>query len=330
MEQSNLYAVQTDPSKRLQLTKHELEQLLGTVIYMTTLHMPRSRLYWAAETRVDKIANIMVRDRWELIKKNVHFNNNALLHDQDPANPNMLFKVQPVIDHLLPKFQSIPQQQVLCVDQQIIPFKGHSSLKQYMAKKSYKWEYKAYLLCDTTEMVHNFEVYIGKILSAEGFPDLGASANIVFRLASIVHPNVSHILCFDNWFTSVPLVVELAKSKIFTLGTICTNRASGCSFSTDNDMRKRGRGAFKEKGASVDGDNVRMVKWYDNRGVQLVSTCCGAQPLSAVSRWDRSKKQSISINCPEVVAMYNRSMGGVDSMDAVISYYRIHMKSKKC
>jgi len=60
-----------------------------------------------------------------------------------------------------------------------------------------------------------------------------------------------------------------------------------------------------------------------------VSTCCGAQPLSTVSRWDRSKKQSISINCPEVVEMYNRSMGGVDSVDALISYYRIHMKSKK-
>ena len=211
----------------------------------------------------------------------------------------------------------------------MVPFKGHSSLKQYMPKKPYKWGYKVYLLSDTTGMVHNFEVYTGKILPAEGFPDLGASVNIVYRLASIVHPNVSHILCFDNWFTSVPSVVELAKKKIFTLGTIRTNRASECSFSTDNEIRKSRRGAFEKKGGSVDGVNARMVKWYDDRGVQLVSTCCGAQPVSAVSRWDRSKKQSISISCPEVVAMYNRSMGGVDSMDALISYYRIHMKSKK-
>ena len=55
-------------------------------------------------------------------------------------------------------------------------------------------------------------------------------------------------------------------------------------------MRKRGRGAFEEKGTSVDGVNVRIVKWYDNTAVQLASSCCGVQPLSSVERWDRSKK----------------------------------------
>ena len=108
------------------------------------------------------VANIMARDRWELIKKHLHFNDNSLIFEQDPANPNRLFKIQPVIDHLLPKFQSIPQQQVLCCDEQMIPFKGHSALKQYMPKKTYKWGYKVYMLCDTTEMVHNFEIYAEK------------------------------------------------------------------------------------------------------------------------------------------------------------------------
>ena len=55
-----------------------------------------------------------------------------------------------------------------------------------MPKKLYKWGYKIYMLCDTNEMVHNFEIYAGKILPAVAFPDLGASANIVFRLVSVV------------------------------------------------------------------------------------------------------------------------------------------------
>ena len=79
------------------------------------------------------------------------------------------------------------------------------------------------MLRDTTGMVHNFEIYAGKILTAVGFPDLGASANIVFRLVSMVKPDVNHIVCFDNWFTSLTLVVKLAKRSIFTLGTICSN-----------------------------------------------------------------------------------------------------------
>ena len=185
------------------------------------------------------------------------------------------------------------------------------------------------MLYDTTEMIHNFEIYAGKILPAVSFPDLGASANIVFRLVCVVKPDFNHIVCFDDWFTSLTLVVELAKCSIFTLGTIRSNRAPGCSFSNDVDMRKRERRAFEEKGTSLDGVHVRIVKWYDNRAVQFASSRCGEQPLSSVEQWDRSKKQRVSINCPAIVDMYNNSTGDVDAIDALISYYCIHIKSKK-
>ena len=128
VKQRNLYAVQADPSKPLLLTRLELEQFLETVLYKTILSLPRSRMYWASKTRVSNVAN-MARDCWELIKKHLHFNDNLLIFEQDPANPNRLFKIQPVIDHLLPKIQSIPQQQVLCCDKQMIPIEGHSALK---------------------------------------------------------------------------------------------------------------------------------------------------------------------------------------------------------
>ena len=136
VEQSNLYAVQADPSKQLFLTRLELEQFLGTMLHMTILRLPWSRMYWASETRVRNVANIMSRVRWKLIKKYFHFNDNSLILEQDLANSNRSFKIDPVIDHQLPNFQSIPQQQVLCCDKQMIPFIGHSALKQYMPKKT--------------------------------------------------------------------------------------------------------------------------------------------------------------------------------------------------
>ena len=64
------------------------------------------------------------------------------------------------------------------------------------------------MLGDTTGMGHNFENCAGKIFPAVGFPDVGASANIIFRLVSVVNPDVNHIVCFDHWFTSLLLVVE--------------------------------------------------------------------------------------------------------------------------
>ena len=145
----------------------------------------------------------------------------------------------------------------------------------------------------------------------------------------MVKPDVNHIVCFNNWFTSLPLIVKLAKRSIFTLGTIHSNQVSECIFPTDVDMRKRVRGAFEEKGTSVNEVNVRIVKWYDNRAVRLASSCCDVQPLSSVEQWDRLKKQCVSINCPAIVDMCNNLMGGVDAVDAHIFNYRIHIKSKK-
>jgi len=57
----------------------------------------------------------------------------------------------------------------------MVPFKGRSSLKQFLPKKPHKWGYKIFMLCDTRGMVHNFEIYTGKIMPVEGYPDLRAT-----------------------------------------------------------------------------------------------------------------------------------------------------------
>ena len=47
--QSNLYAVQIDPEKPLQLTVVELERFLGVVFFMSIISLPNSRLYWSLD-----------------------------------------------------------------------------------------------------------------------------------------------------------------------------------------------------------------------------------------------------------------------------------------
>ena len=105
----------------------------------------------------------MARDRWEAIKASLHFNDNSKIPSQDDPDRDRLFKVHPVIEFFLPKFQTLPQDQMLCVDEQKVPFKGASSLKQYIPKKPHKWGYKIFILCDTKGIVYNFKIYSGKI-----------------------------------------------------------------------------------------------------------------------------------------------------------------------
>ncbi|XP_040072936.1 piggyBac transposable element-derived protein 2-like [Ixodes scapularis] len=329
VQQSNLYAVQQNPNKPLALSRVELEPFLGCTVYMSIFQLPRSRLYWSAECRLPVVADIMTRDRWEEIKSSLHFNDNLSMPPADSSPKDRLFKIRPLLEMLLPKFEEIPQEQCLCVDEQMVPFKGHSSIKQYLPKKPHKWGYKIFILCDSRGVVHSFDVYTGHIDQVPGFPDIGASGNIVIKLAQCVQPQLGHLLYFDNWFTSLKLLVTLAQRGIYALGTVRANRLQGCKMASDTELRKRGRGSAEEYEAVVDNQKVIVVKWYDNRSVTTASTFAGAQPVSTVMRWDRREKKSVQVECPSAVVTYNKYMGGVDLLDALIAYYRIQLRSKK-
>ncbi|XP_028448168.1 piggyBac transposable element-derived protein 2-like isoform X1 [Perca flavescens] len=324
VEQSNLYCTQQNPNGALKLDKNELEQFIGTVVYMSVFHLPRSRMYWSSACRVPHVADVMSRDRWEEIKHFLHFNDNMA-----PNNSDKLFKIRPLIDSLLPKFQALPQDQMLSIDEQMVPFKGKSSLKQYIPNKPYKWGYKIFVLCDTTGLVHSFDIFTGKIEPVPGLPDIGVSGNIVLKLAQVIHGAVNHLVYFDNWFSSLDLFVALANNGIPALGTVRQCRLRGCSFSADAEMKKKGRGTLEEQQVVVDNVEIRAVKWFDNRGVIVASTFASAQPVSNIERWDKNLKQKVTVECPNIISLYNKFMGGVDALDALIAYYRIHIRSKK-
>lgn len=72
-----------------------------------------------------------------------------------------------------------------------------------------------------------------------------------------------------------------------------------------------------------------MVTWYDNRVVNLASTYVGSKPSSEVQRYNKKEKIYQTIPCPKAVMTYNRHMGGVDLLDALLGYYRIQIRSKK-
>lgn len=55
-------------------------------------------------------------------------------------------------------------------------------------------------------------------------PNIGSSGNVVIRLSQTVPNFVNHIMYFDNFYFSLPLIVYLRARGIFTLGNIKSNR----------------------------------------------------------------------------------------------------------
>ncbi|XP_071053564.1 piggyBac transposable element-derived protein 3-like [Onthophagus taurus] len=205
-----------------------------------------------------------------------------------------------------------------------------SSLKQYNPNKPNKWGYKIFVLCDDKGLIHNFEIHTGKIEPAPGKEDIGASGNIVLRLAGSIPTHHNYLLYLDNWFSSIKLMTILHEDGIYALGTIRRDRIPGLKLPTEKELKRRGRGAYDEFRTSVgDGIKLRVVQWFDNKSVRVASTFCGAQPVDAVHRFDRKQKTTIDVNRPNIIKQYNMFMGGVDLLDGLISYYRISLRSRR-
>ena len=283
IEQSNLYSIQLNPNKPLKLEQNKLEQFLGTVFIMSLTKISRTRYYWANEFVLPAVAKYFSRNIWEFIKSCLHYNDNDKILEKEDTNYDPLFKVRPLLTHFKRKFKQIIPPQMMCVDERIIPFKRRSQLKKYIPSKPHKWGYKIFALCDTAGMLYDFDVPIGRIQPVPGEPDLGASSNTVLHLARSIPEGKNQLLYFDNWFSSIPLAVHLAKKNIYYLGTIRINGVPGISsiITSDKKLLKKGRGSYIEASSTVDGTEMRLVKWADNKCVNLISTFSSASPVES-------------------------------------------------
>ena len=94
-------------------------------------------------------------------------------------------------------------------------------------------------------------------------------------------------------------------------------------------MREKGRGSTEMKSCKINGSESRVIRWFDNRSTTILTKYEAVQPSTNVKRWDRKNKVENQVSCPSAVVTYNKSMGGVDLLDGLLSYYCISVKSKK-
>ena len=70
-------------------------------------------------------------------------------------------------------------------------------------------------------------------------------------------------------------------------------------------------------------------RWYDIKVVSLVSTFVGAEPSQQVEKWSKKETGRKNITCYKIISVYNRHMGGVDTLDSLLSLYWIRIRSKE-
>ena len=325
-DQSNLYSVQVNPNRPVNISETEIHQFIGILIMTGVYSLPHQRFYWTNSTRIDSIASIMTRDRFLQIKKYLHVVDNTNQPDKNDPRYDRAFKVRPLLDIVKENFRKIPKEEHLSVDEQIIPFKGKSIMKQHMPNKPNRWGYKMYLLAGgDSGLCYDFVFYTGK----GDEPHYGFCTDIVLKLCETVPRLMNYKLYFDNYFTTIRLQVELYKLGIHSVGTVRTNRLPDLVMKDVKSLEREGRGAMDHRIAQVDGVELCITRWYDKNIVHCLSTLHGCESTDLVKRWSSSEKKHIQVARPNVIMAYNKYMGGVDLIDMLVSLYRINIRSKK-
>ncbi|KAK2709630.1 hypothetical protein QYM36_013336 [Artemia franciscana] len=138
----------------------------------------------------------------------------------------------------------------------------------------------------------------------------GLGGDVVMRLLGSLAPEVGHKIFFNNWFSSVDLVVHLKGIRYDCVGTIRQNRLSGCELMEEKELKRfRLEHVYWRVEKSKE---VCLVRWYDNKAVTLVSNCVAVEPKDTCRRWDSSEKKYVEIKRPAVIKQYNKYMGCVD------------------
>ena len=91
-----------------------------------------------------------------------------------------------------------------------------------------------------------------------------------------------------------------------------------------SEKKERGAHAYRTDLNS----GMSVLKWYDNKCVQMCSNFSDPAPTSTIMSWDRQENKEIEISCPSVIAEYNTYIGGVDLSDMIISLYHTKFKTK--
>ena len=148
-----------------------------------------------------------------------HCNDNDEMLPKGHPNHDKLHKVRPVIESVLRNCKNVPPEERHSVDEQIIPTKSRSGLKQYLPKKPHKWRIKIWARYGVSGIVYDFQVYTGAGSGAsddDNAPNLGVGGNVVKHLTSSLPCHVGYMLevYFDNYFSSVNLLHYLKTQGI--------------------------------------------------------------------------------------------------------------------
>ena len=283
---------------------------------MSIVKLPRYDMYWANETKTPRVSEVMSRNRYKSLRKYLHVRNNSEKDLEENKN-DKLFKISPVLDRVRKNCLQTEPEQNNSIDEQIIPAKRkYSGIRQYNPKKPKKWDFKNFVRSEASGMMYDFFLYNGAATNDRKKVKV-TGPYAVRKLLETFPKNQHYRVFFDNWFCTLVLCLKLKSLGFLVSATERSDQNGKCPLKAEKYLKKESRGSYDYR--TDMGSGLVITKRFDSKCVYMCSTYVSLTETTEVKRWDRSASKYINVQCPEVVREYNKSMGGADLSDMLIS-----------
>ena len=306
----------------------EMKAYFGLNILFGLNHVPSYRQYWSTDPFLgnEGIKRVMPLRRFEKLTEYFHLTDRSREAAKGTPNYDRLAKIRPLIDivsEACPKYNKPSACQ--SIDEGMIGFRGRVNYLQYMPLKPIKRGIKIFIRCDSeTGYMNQFDVYLGKA-GEDDASENGFCFDIVDKLTKPIRYKY-HRVFFDNYYTSIPILVHLHKHGIYSCGTLRGNkRLQPPEVKQAKKSWKRGRYiTFQDSKLPV----LTCTAWKDVKLVRMASTMSKPYVLTTALR--RVKADLIRVQSPHCVAQYQKYMRGVDLFDQYRAKYKVGRFGKKC
>ena len=113
-------------------------------------------------------------------------------------------------------------------------------------------------------------------------------------------------LYFNNFFTSLKLLVELQARGHGATETIRSNRVEKCPISNTKTFSQHRRG--REEHFLDEDEQMSLVRWCDNGVVSIASSQHGLQLIKRVECYCASERKKINVQMPNLISKCNQNM----------------------
>lgn len=131
--------------------------------------LPKLAEYWSTNDVIGHPfpRTVLSRNRFELILQMLHFSRN------DEANKtDRLHRIRDLLERFNERFQMhyTPGEDILCIDESVVPFRGRIIFRQYNKQKRHKYGIKEFKLRCVPGYTFRVNVYAGKITRSQTPP----------------------------------------------------------------------------------------------------------------------------------------------------------------